>query len=63
MNAGNFAGIMRVVDVMGLAAASPRLPGEAEIVAKSTARAIGSGLGRQIIRDVPGYILGGGRRR
>jgi hypothetical protein len=31
--------------------------------AKSAARAVGSSLGRQIIRGVLGSIFGGGRRR
>jgi hypothetical protein len=34
-----------------------------EAVSKSAARAIGSELGRQVIRGVLGSILGGGRRR
>ena len=37
--------------------------GVMDAVAKSAARAIGSELGRQIIRGVLGSILGGGRRR
>ena len=37
--------------------------GMVEAVTKSAARAIGSELGRQIIRGVLGSILGGGRRR
>jgi hypothetical protein len=38
-------------------------PGVVDAVTKSAARAIGSELGRQIIRGVLGSILGGGRRR
>jgi hypothetical protein len=37
--------------------------GVLEAVTKSAARAIGSELGRQIMRGVLGSILGGGRRR
>jgi hypothetical protein len=37
--------------------------GIVEAVSKSAARAIGSELGRQIIRGVLGSILGGGKRR
>jgi DNA helicase HerA-like ATPase len=38
-------------------------PGLIEAISKSAARAIGSELGRQVIRGVLGSILGGGRRR
>jgi len=34
-----------------------------EAAAKSTARAIGSGLGREIVRGVLGSLMGGGKRR
>jgi hypothetical protein len=37
--------------------------GVLEAATKSAARAIGSELGRQILRGVLGSILGGGRRR
>ncbi len=40
-----------------------RRDGVVGMAAKSTARAIGSQVGREIIRGVPGSILGSGRRR
>jgi len=44
-------------------AAGRQPPSVLDAVTKSAARAIGSELGRQIIRGVLGSILGSGRRR
>ncbi|MDP1682971.1 MAG: DUF853 family protein, partial [Burkholderiales bacterium] len=52
-------------DVLGsvLGGGSSKRQGVGEALAKSAARAIGSEVGRQIIRGVLGSILGGGKRR